>query len=216
MTSMELFALGLVVVCATGLGFTIVVESVKLLAISGRATQIGSKVESRKAALEELRRQLAAAEEAETRRQAELSRLANDRARVEGLIKSFQADKLEMVHELGQPDGTNALFICELKTTPDFNRIDSRRLIFAREIWQHRNVAHVWAESADAALGHVQRAFHGRSGVVAGRIQPTETAAAEPAGTAAEAPDAARTSAVTASRGVPRQPATERQKPAAA
>lgn len=214
MASMDVFALGLVVVCATGLGFTIVVESVKLLAVSGRASQIGGKVESRKAALEELRRQLGVAEDGETRRQTELARLANDRARVEGLIKSFQADKLEMVHELGQPDGGNALYICELKTTPDFNRLDSRRLIFAREIWQHRNVAHVWAESADAALGHVQRAFHGRAGVVPGRILATDTTSEGPADTTAA--DAAEpTKAAAPSLGVPRQPATERQKPAA-
>lgn len=216
MASMDLFALGLVVVCATGLGFTIVVESVKLLAVSGRASQIGGKVESRKAALEELRRQLGVAEDGETRRQAELARLTNDRLRVEGLIKSFQADKLEMVHELGQPDGSNALYICDLKTTPDFNRLDSRRLIFAREIWQHRNVAHVWAESADAALGHVQRAFHGRAGVVAGRIQSTENSTAEPADAAATEPADAAAKSAAPSRGVPRQPATERQKPAAA
>lgn len=214
MTSMELFALGLVVVCVTGLGFTIVVESVKLLAVAGRAKQIGGKVESRKAALEELHRRLAAAEDGESRRQTELARLANDRARVEGLIKSFQADKLEMVHEIGHPDGTNALFVCELKTTPDFNRIDSRRLIFAREIWQHRNVAHVWADSQDAALGQVQRAFHGRAGVVPGRIAPAGGPGAEET-PATTAPDTAAKPA-TAARGVPRQPATERTKPAAA
>lgn len=213
MSSMEMFALGLLVVCALGLGVSVVMEAAKLIIANSRRTQLQSRLESRNATVQTLQRQAEAQDREIMRRQSDLDRLINDRARVEGLIKIFQAEKVELIHEIGVPEGTNALFVCDLKTTSDFSRIDARRLVFSREIWRHRNVAHVWSDGIDTAIAHAQRAFNGRSGVIPGRMLPwSEGTDAPPPGSAEPMPGSLAVPAA-ANGPVPRRPATDRPAP---
>ena len=171
MPSTNLFAL-----CVLGLGIgalvlAIAYEATRITAMSGRSALVRRKLQSRTEALKALTGQVADTESRADLQQATLDRLVLERGRLTSLIASVKASKVALVHELGDPESSALLFECDLRTTPDFARIEARRLLFAREIWGCRNVAHVWADTPDEATAAVGRAFNARSGLLAGNVQ---------------------------------------------
>jgi len=178
MPSTSLFAL-----CVLGLGggalaLAIAYESARITAMSGRTALARRKLQSRAEELKALNARVADTESRADLQQATLDRLILERGRLTGLIASVKASKVALVHELGDPESSALLFECDLRTTPDFSRIDARRLLFAREIWGYRNIVHVWADTPDEAMAAVGRAFNARSGLLAGRVQRADSAVA--------------------------------------
>lgn len=185
MPSTNLFALCVLALGVGALALAIAFETARITAMSGRSALVRRKLQSRTEALKALTTQVADTESRADLQQAALDRLILERGRLTGLIASVKASKVALVHELGNPEGGALLFGCDLNTTPDFGRIDTRRLLFAREIWGCRNIVQVWADTPDEAMAAVHRAFNARSGLLAGRVQRAGGAAA--AGTTEEA-----------------------------
>ncbi|HEY0838064.1 MAG TPA: hypothetical protein VGE72_29400 [Azospirillum sp.] len=182
--TLDIFALALIILSAAALGLIIVVEASRISVLTGRQSLLRKRLADHRKELSLLRDRVDEVEEAVRRRHDQRSELDAQRARVASLAASIQADKIEMVHDLGGPEPGRVLFQCVLRTAPDFGRVEQRHVIFARDIWQRKNVAHVWAESPDAAHAALQRAFHPRSGVLPTRIERFTDERAEPAGAA--------------------------------
>lgn len=183
MAAVDVFALCVLALGLGALGLSVVYEGTRITAMSGRTAMARRKRLARAEELKALRGRIADTDSRADAQQAALDRLLAERGRLSGLIKSVQASKVALIHEIGEPDNGVTLYDCDLRTVPDFNCMDTRRLLFAREIWDRRNVAHVWAETPDAAMAAVQRAFNLRSGLLPGRLQRADTA---PEGAATE------------------------------
>jgi len=171
MPALDIFALALIVLSTAALGLIIVIEASRISVLTGRQSLLRKRLADHRKELGLLRGRVEEAQELVRHREDQRGQLDAQRARVASLAASIQADKVELVHELGGPDPGHVLYQCALRTAPDFARVDQRNLIFARDIWHRRNVAHIWAESPDAAHAALQRAFHPRSGILHARIE---------------------------------------------
>ena len=179
---MDTFALALLVLCLGALGLSVVYEASRLTATSSRKALVRRKLEAQAADLADLERQIEDAQAESAARQEAVDRLTAERGRLTGLIASVKASKIALVHEIGDAQSGTQRYECELRTTPDFTRLDPRRMLFARAIWDRRNIARVWADTQDAAAAMLQRAFSTRNGVLSSRPQtnpliPTENGA---------------------------------------
>ncbi|MCW2236560.1 hypothetical protein [Azospirillum canadense] len=177
MAALDVFALSVLALGLGALGLSVVYEGTRITAASGRTALTRRRIQAKADELKELNARIEDTKSRTDLQQATLDRLIADRARLTGMIRSLKASKVEMIHELGELDGPALLFECDLRTAPDFNRLDQRRMVFAREIWDRRNIAHVWADTPDAAMAAVQRAFNLRSGLLPGRLQRSAPAA---------------------------------------
>lgn len=171
MTAQIVLALVMVLLGAGALLVMVVTEVSRLGVVAARRALARSRIDTLRNELDQARAQTAETEAAIEEGQARLGMLVAERERLAGLTRSVQADRVELVHEIGMPDGGPAPFRCLLRTAPDFARIDPRHVVFAREIWQRRNVAHIWADTPEAAYALLQRSFPARSGVLPGGIE---------------------------------------------
>lgn len=176
MVAIDVFALAVLALGLGALGLSVVYEGTRITAMTGRAALAKRRIQTRADELKELNARIEDTNSRADLQQAGLDRLVRERGRLTGLITSVKAAKVTLIHELGEPDGAAVLFECDLRTAPDFARLDQRRMMFAREIWDRRNVAHVWADGPDAAMAAVQRAFTLRSGLLPGRLQRPDRA----------------------------------------
>ncbi|WP_448203410.1 hypothetical protein [Azospirillum sp. sgz302134] len=174
MTAADVFALSVLALGVGALGLSVVHEAARITAVGARTALARGKIQARTEELKALKGQIADVESRADLQQATFERLAAERGRINGLINSIKASKVAVVHELGDPESGGTLYECDLRTVPDFNRIDPRNLLFAREIWDRRNIAHVWADTPEAAQAAVQRAFTARSGVLPTKLQRAE------------------------------------------
>lgn len=182
MTADTVFAVLLVLLGVGALGGMVVMEVSRLGVLSARRSLAQKRTDALRAEAEAARTRTTQIESSIDRGKAELTRLAAECQRLASLTRSVEADQVELVHELGAPEGAPAQYRCVLRTVPDFARIDPRHIVFAREIWSRKNVAHVWAETPELAHALLQRAFPNRSGVLPGAIERTgeRMAAARP------------------------------------
>ena len=187
MTPLELFATGLVVISAGVLGLSMILTTARTASQARRRSALRQVVQARGDEIEAIQGRVANVERIVQGRQGECGELETRRARTDAAARAVAADKVELVHELGAAQPGHTLFRCELRTAPEFARLDNRRVIFAREIWERRNVAHVWAADAEAAMTTLLRAFPPASGILPGGLQP-ETAQAQPPAPAPAAP----------------------------
>jgi len=149
-----------------GLGAMVVLEVSRLGVLKARRLRAQKRAEMIATELEQTRRRMADIEARIQHGQTRLTTLAAERERLVALARTVQADKVELVHEIGAPVATATLFRSTLRTTPDFARIDPRQVIGAPVLWQRKNVAHVWAETPEAAHAILHRTFGARSGVL--------------------------------------------------
>ncbi len=170
MTPAETFATVLLVLSAGALGVTILIEGSRLSVANGRRQVLKGRIARREKELQALAEKAAALEEKAGKEIERFNALNAEKARIMAVIKSMQADRIEMVHEFGDPTRGISGFVCPLTTSQSFNRIEQRHVMFAREIWRHRNIAVVWADTTDQAVAVVNRAFAERSGILPGRL----------------------------------------------
>lgn len=180
--NMDTFAFAVLVLCVGALGLAIVYEASRLTATSSRKALARRKLEVLAADLATLGRQIEDAQAESASRQESIDRLTAERGRLTGLIASVKASKIALVHEIGDAQSGAQRYESELRTVPDFARLDPRRMLFARVIWERRNIARVWADTPDAAAAMLQRAFSTRNGVLSSR---PETIPLIPAGNGA-------------------------------
>ncbi|GAA4251895.1 hypothetical protein GBZ26_19715 [Azospirillum formosense] len=167
--NMDIFALAVLILCVGALGLSIVYEASRLTATSSRKALARRRLEVQTADLANLGRQIEDAQAESAVRQESIDRLTAERGRLTGLIASVKASKIALVHEIGDAQSGARRYESELHTVPEFARLDPRRMLFARAIWERRNIARVWADTPDAAAAMLQRAFSTRNGVLSSR-----------------------------------------------
>lgn len=166
----DVFGVGVLVLALGALGLSVVFEATRLSAVSGKLAIASRRIQSRERELFDHQRRLEAAEAETQAKRATLDNLNTERQRITAVIASIQSSKIEMVHEIGEPDNGTVLFQGDLKISTEGGRSDTRRIVFAREIWDRPNIALVWAESPDAAMAAIHRAFSARTGVQTSRV----------------------------------------------
>ncbi len=166
-----IFAVLLALLGAGALGGMMVMEVSRLGMLSARRSLAQKRTAALRAETEQARARTAHLETAIERGQAHVTALAAECLRLTSLARTVEADRVEVVHDLGAPDGRPAPYRCVLRTGPDFARIDPRHVVFSHRIWQRKNIAHIWAETPELALALLQRAFPARSGVLPGAIE---------------------------------------------
>lgn len=187
MTNLEVFSTVLVVLSAAALGLSVLVESLRMASIARQRYILAREKESRAANLGRLRQRLSDLNREAQVRQAAIDTAAADRQRVLALAQTIQAERIEMIHELGEPGASTALYVSPLQVRTDARR-GNQALPFARDIWQHNNTAHVWADNHDSAFSMASRAFDSRKGIEAARPRRAETPpAGQPSSGAARA-----------------------------
>jgi len=167
--NMDTFAFAVLVLCVGALGLAIVYEASRMTATSSRKALVRRKLDALTADLATLGRQIEDAQAESAARQESIDRLTAERGRLASLLASVKASKIALVHEIGDAQSGAQRYESELRTVPDFARLDPRRMMFARAIWERRNIARVWADTPDAAAAMLERAFSARNGVLSSR-----------------------------------------------
>lgn len=183
--NVELLGLLLLVASAAALGLSIVFDVARVSAERTRATALQRQTDKRKAALREWTSKTAARGNELSALQGRLTDVVNRRQKVQGELKALEYTKIEMVHELGECDGSALGFWSLLAISPDSTGVDRCDIIFSRQIWEYRNVAHIWAGSADHAASLLRTAFTPRCGVMPTNLLPLASAPDGPDGAAA-------------------------------
>lgn len=168
----EFFGLALLVTSAAGLGLSIVVDVGKYSAERARSVMLSRQIERKRQALSEW---LAKTEkkQIELRQgQAALAELLGKKNALTLEIKGQQTTKVELIHEIGESDNSAMSFYAQLATGPNFAQIERQDLVFSRQIWDYRNVVHVWANSSEHALSLINGAFSPRTGIQPGPMLP--------------------------------------------
>ncbi|WP_448190740.1 hypothetical protein [Azospirillum sp. sgz301742] len=181
----ELLGLLLLVASAAALGLSIVFDVARVSAERTRATVLQRQTDKRKAALREWTSKTNARGSELMAIQARLTDFVNRRQKVQAELKALEYTKIEMVHELGECDGSALGFWSLLAVNPDSTGVDRRDIIFSRQIWDYRNAAHIWAGSADHAASLLRTAFTPRSGIAGTNLIPLSSAPDGPDGAAA-------------------------------
>ncbi|WP_188259450.1 hypothetical protein [Azospirillum tabaci] len=167
--NMDIFVLAVLVLCVGALGLSVVYEASRLTTTASRKALVRRKLDAQAVDLAALGRRIEDAQAESAVRQEALDRLTAERGRLTGLIASVKASKIALVHEVGDAQSGAQRYESELRTVPEFARLDPRRMLFARAIWERRNIARVWADTPDAAAAMLQRAFSTRNGVLFSR-----------------------------------------------
>ncbi|WP_051340741.1 hypothetical protein [Azospirillum halopraeferens] len=178
MSPLEMFATGLAVISAAALGVSLILTTVRTASQARRLSALRQVVQARTDEIEAMRRRIAGVERLTRTRQGECGELETRRVRTDAATRAAAADKIELVHELGAVHPGYERYRCDLRTAPDFARVETRRLVFAREIWERRNVAIVRAPDAESAMITLNRVFPPASGVLAGSLRPDPEAVA--------------------------------------
>jgi hypothetical protein len=155
----------------TALGLSVIFEASRLSAAAGRQALLRRRAQSRQREKLELKLRLDSGETETAAKQMKLDAMMAERSRIIAATAALKLSKIELVHEIGEPESGMTLFQGDLRTMPGQGHADQRRIVFAKEIWERSNVAHVWAETPESAMAAIQRAFTARSGIVASRLQ---------------------------------------------
>lgn len=166
--SAEFVGLVLLLTSAAALGISMVVDIGKFSAERARLTMSQRAIEKKRAALTDWQVKSERKSVDLKEQQARLNELLTKRQKALAEVKSVQFSKVELIHELGESDGAMAFWTL-LTTVQDLAKVERHEVLFSRQIWDYRNVAHVWAGSTEQASSLIKLSFTPRSGV-----QPTQ------------------------------------------
>ncbi len=169
----DVFGMAVLLLGLTSLGLSVIFEASRLSAAAGRQALLRRRAQSRQREKLDLKIKLDGVETETTAKQGKLDAMMAERSRIIAATTALKQSKIEMVHEIGEPESGALLFQGDLRMNPEQSRAEQRRIVFAKEIWERNNVAHVWADTPEAAMAAIQRAFTARSGIVATRLQRT-------------------------------------------
>lgn len=172
----EFLGLLVLVASAAALGLSIVFDVGRVSAERTRATVLQRQVDKRKAALRNWTTKTNARAGELKALQTRVTDSVNRRQKVQAELKALEYSKVEMVHELGECDGAALGYWSQLAVSGESAGVDRRDIIFSRQIWDYRNVAHTWAGSAEHAVGLLRTAFSERSGVRPANLLPLASA----------------------------------------
>ena len=161
----EFLGMLLLVTSLAALGLSIVVDVGQVSTEKARESLLQRQHDKRRAALAEWRQKTERKRADLTALQARQTEYAARKHKAQTEIRALEFTKVELVHELGDEETGAAGFWAQLAVLPNFPEIDRREVIFSRQIWEYRNVAHVWAPTADLAQALLASAFAARNGV---------------------------------------------------
>ncbi|MBP2311243.1 hypothetical protein [Azospirillum soli] len=173
--SAEFLGLLLLVTSAAALGLSIVMDVGRVSAEKARETMMQRQHEKKKAALTEWKRKTEQTRGELTGLQARHTEFTGRRHKALTEIKALEFAKVELVHELGDSDETTG-FWAQLNVQDNVATIERRDVIFSRQIWEYRNVAHVFAPAPDQATALLRTAFTAKNGVLPSQIVPLSMA----------------------------------------
>ncbi len=167
----DVFGIAVLVLGLTALGLSVLFEASRLSTAAGKQALVRRRMQARERERLDLKIRLDGAQSEATAKQQTLDNLLAERSRLQSATSSLKLSKVEMVHEVGEPEPGAHLYQADLRTDTSPVRGEPRRIVFANAIWERNNIAHVWAESPEAAMAAVQRAFHARTGITVTRMQ---------------------------------------------
>lgn len=168
----EFFGLALLVASAAGLGLSIVVDVGKYSAERARSAMLYRQIDRKRNTLAEWVSKAERKQVDLRQGQAALAELLGRKKALTIEMKAQQIAKVELVHEIGESDNSAMSFYAPLTTAPNFAQIERQDIVFSRQIWQYRNVVHVWANSSEHALALISGAFAARTGIQSGAMLP--------------------------------------------
>ncbi|SMH59403.1 hypothetical protein [Azospirillum agricola] len=195
--TVDVFGATVLVLGLAALGLSVIFEASRLSASAARKTLVGRRIQAREHEALDLGKRLDGAEAEALARRTTLDGLLSERSRIQAATTALTLSKIEMVHEVGEPAPGAVLFQGNLRANSEggessAGRDTPRRVVFAREIWERSNIVHVWAETPEAAMAAVQRAFSARSGITAARMQRAAVPPRQTGGTDEKREDPAR------------------------
>lgn len=168
----EFLGLLVLVASAAALGLSIVIDVGRVSAERTRATVLQRQIDKRRSALREWTTKTNARAGELKALQTRLTEAVGRRQKLQAELKALEHSKVEMVHELGECDAAALGYWSLLAVAEVSGGVDRRDIIFSRQIWDYRNVAHTWAGSAEHAVSLLRAAFSERCGVRPANLQP--------------------------------------------
>lgn len=168
----EFLGMLLLITSAAALGLSIVIDVGRISAERARLTMLQRQLDKKRSALREWS---AKADQKALELKAHHTRLlefTSRKQKAQQEIKALEFARVELVHELGDPAPGAMGFWAQLQVMPNFATVDRHEVVFSRQIWEYRNVAHVWAGASEQAQALLRIAFTSRCGVQATRILP--------------------------------------------
>ena len=179
--SAEFLGMLLLITSAAALGLSIVIDVGQISAEKARETMMSRLHDKKKLALTEWKRKTDQKQIDLTALQARLTECTGRRQKALSEIKALEFTKVELVHELGDGDGTT-VFWSQLAVQENFGTIERRDVIFSRQIWDYRNVAHVWTPTSEQASALVRTTFTAKNGVLPSPVLPLALAPSQDGG----------------------------------
>ncbi|AWK85718.1 hypothetical protein [Azospirillum thermophilum] len=171
--SAEFLGLLLLITSAAALGLSIVVDVGRVSAEKAREAINQRQYDRKRAALAEWRQRTERKRSDLITLQARLTEYTGRRQKAQTEARALECSKVEMVHELGgEADGNCDVYWARLTAAANFAELERKDIVFSRQIWEYRNVAHIWAPSTDAAYAVLQNAFSARNGIACSPIVP--------------------------------------------
>ncbi|PWC39383.1 hypothetical protein [Azospirillum sp. TSO35-2] len=170
--SAELLGMLLLIASAAALGLSIVVDVGRVSAEKAREAMNQRQYDKKRAALAEWRQKTERKRVDLITLQARLTEYNGRRQKALTEVKALDYSKIELVHELGDADANGDVYWAQLAIGPNFNELDRKDIVFSRQIWEYRNVAHILAPSTDMAHGMVRTSFSQRNGLICSPVVP--------------------------------------------
>lgn len=154
-------ALGLIflLVSAAALGLSLVHDVGKLSATKARSTMLMRQIDKKKKLAGEWRVRIDSLNKELRAQQARFTEFNGKKQKIQAEIRDIEQKKIEFVHELGEPGDGVAAFWSRLTPNDNFKTLPRQDVVFSRQIWDYRNVAHMHAAGSDRALVLLAAAF---------------------------------------------------------
>lgn len=159
-------------VSAAALGMSLVHDVGRLSAAKARTGLLQRQTDKRRALLKEWKERIEKLSRDMRTQQARLTEFNGKKQKLQNEIREMELSRVEFVHELGDPGDCVPVFWSRLRPTDGFKTVPRQDVVFSRQIWDFRNVAHVHAAGPDRALVLLASAFGVASGVLASEIVP--------------------------------------------
>lgn len=168
--SAEFLGMLLLITSAAALGLSIVVDVGRVSAEKAKEAMTLRLFDKKRAALAEWRQKTERKRADLTGLQAKLTEFTARRQKAGQDLKTLEFSKVEMIHELDDLDGE--IFWARLAVVPNFAELNRRNIIFSRQIWDYRNVAHIRAMNVEQARAQVHGTYTVTNGVLVSIVVP--------------------------------------------
>ncbi|ANC92824.1 hypothetical protein A6A40_13595 [Azospirillum humicireducens] len=170
--SAEFLGMLLLITSAAALGLSIVIDVGRVSAEKAREAMNQRLYDKKRAALAEWRQKTERKRVDLTTLQARLTEFNGRRQKALTELRALEFSKIELVHELGDLESDGDVYWAQLAVGPNFNELDRKDIVFSRQIWEYRNVAHITAPSAEQAHATVRASFSQRNGLICSPVVP--------------------------------------------